>query len=163
MSADSDWGDDPERFFGHMTIKVDAGQDETPPGKTGNNDEGDVDNDDDSFSGMSGLSEDDDEVPFGPSRNAAGEGQPSKSLEILRKISFHGGTALTGVTHPGRACGHLVHDTMPHMNSAVPSIGSACFTLLHRAACRAMMQSCSGLWMFMLECSHPGACAQLRL
>lgn len=103
LSADSDWGDDPERFFGHMTIKVDPGQDnDTSPGKTGK-DGNDDDDDDDSFSGVSGMSEDDDEVPFGPSRNAAGEGQPSKSLEILRKISYHGG-AVTGVTDPDCAC-----------------------------------------------------------
>lgn len=102
LCADSDWGDDPERFFGHMTIKVDPGpDDDTSPGKTG--DDGNDDDDDDSFSGVSGMSEDDDEVPFGPSRTAAGEGQPSKSLEILRNISYHGGAALTGVTHPAFA------------------------------------------------------------
>lgn len=97
MSADSDWGDDPERFFGHMTIKVDTGEDDhTQLGKTGNADDVGDDNDDDSFSGMSGISEDD-EVPFGPSRIAPGEAKPSKSLEILRKISYHGGVAAPGV------------------------------------------------------------------
>ena len=163
LSADSDWGDDPERFFGHMTIKVDPGQDDMPPGKTGNNDEDDDDNDDDSFSGVSGLSEDD-EVPFGPSRLAAGEGQPSKSLEILRKISYHGGAALTGVTHPDCACVHLIHDMMPHVSSAAPLIQGvtestcACFSLLIYTMLR-VMHSCSGFWISTLACSHSGACA----
>lgn len=98
--ADSGWGDDPERFFGHVTIKVDPGEDDytprTHPGKGGSA-AGDDDIDDDSFSGMSGISEDDDEVPFGPSRNAAGEGAPSKSLEILRRMSYHGGHAPPGL------------------------------------------------------------------
>ena len=96
LSADSDWGDDPERFFGHMTIKVDPGQDDTmPPGGTGNKDDDNDNDDDESFSGMSGLSEDDDEVPFGPSRNGGGGegGLPSKGLELLRRISYHGGAA----------------------------------------------------------------------
>ena len=92
-----------------MTIKVDPGQDEdTSPGKTSNNgdadDDDDDDDDDDSFSGVSGMSEDDDEVPFGPSRNAPGEGQPSKSLELLRRISYQGGAAPAGVADPDCAC-----------------------------------------------------------
>lgn len=86
-----------------MTIKVDPGHDDTmPPGETGNNNGAavdDDDSDDDSFSGMSGLSEGDDEVPFGPSRNGGGGegGLPSKGLELLRRISYHGGAAPPGV------------------------------------------------------------------
>ena len=106
-----------------MTIKVDPGQDDdTSPGKTGkggNGDGGDDDDDDDdSFSGVSGMSEDDDEVPFGPSRNAAGESQPSKSLEILRKISYHGGAALTGVTVPD--CAYFLWSVSLHAGVGLP-------------------------------------------
>lgn len=83
-----------------MTIKVDPGEDDPTPGTRhgkGSSASDDDHMDDDSFSGVSGISEDDDEVPFGPSRNTAGEGGPSKSLEILRRISYHGGHATQGL------------------------------------------------------------------
>lgn len=98
MPADSDWGEDPERFFGHVTVKVDPGDDDyTPRPKSGNggNNNDDDDDDNDSFSDVSGISDNDDEVPFGPSRDV-GADIPSKSLEILRRVSYHGGDAQAG-------------------------------------------------------------------
>ena len=99
MHAESDWGEDPERFFGHVTVKVDAGDDDYTPrshAEREGSDNSDDDDDTDTLSGMSGISEDDDEVPFGPSRNVAGEQGQSKSLDILRRASYHGGDIQTG-------------------------------------------------------------------
>ena len=83
-----------------MTIKVDPGEDDPAPGTQagkGGSASDDDNYDDDSFSGLSGITEDDDEVPFGPSRNPTGDGGPSKSLEILRRMSYHGGHAPPGL------------------------------------------------------------------
>lgn len=97
--AGSDWGHDPERFFGHVTVRVDPGEEDTPRSRSGPGDN-DLHSDDDDYSednisGVSGSYEDNDEVPFGPSRVAAGDGKgQSKSLEILRRagsLSHHPG------------------------------------------------------------------------
>ena len=96
--AGSDWGHDPERHFGHVTVRVDPGEEEedkeeeTPRSRSGLADR-DLDNDDyddDNISGVSGSYEDNDEVPFGPSRAVPGEGKgQSKSLEIFRRATSH--------------------------------------------------------------------------
>ena len=91
MFADSDWVDDPERFFGHVTVKVDPGDEEDYTPRTQSEKNGDADDDDDSISDVSGIDDDDDEVPFGPSRTVGGEPGQSKSLELLRRGSYHGG------------------------------------------------------------------------
>ena len=97
LIADSDWGDDPERFFGHVTVKVDPGDEEEYTPRTQSEKNGDADNDDDSISDVSGIDDDDDdEVPFGPSRTIGGEPGQSKSLEILRGASHHGANNLPG-------------------------------------------------------------------
>ena len=92
--AGSDWGHDPERYFGHVTVRVDPGEEEeeTPRSRSGpaDRDLDDDDYDDDNISGVSGSYEDNDEVPFGPSRAVPGEGKgQSKSLEIFRRAASH--------------------------------------------------------------------------
>ena len=96
--AGSDWGHDPERHFGHVTVRVDPGEEEedeeeeTPRSrsKPADRDLDDDDYDDDNISGVSGSYEDNDEVPFGPSRAVPGEGKgQSKSLEIFRRVASH--------------------------------------------------------------------------
>jgi len=93
--AGSDWGHDPERYFGHVTVRVDPGEEEeeeTPFSRSGpaDRDLDDDDYDDDNISGVSGSYEDNDEVPFGPSRAVPGEGKgQSKSLEIFRRAASH--------------------------------------------------------------------------
>ncbi len=98
--AGSDWGHDPERHFGHVTVRVDPGEEEgddkeeeeTPRSRSGpaGRDLDDDGYDDDNISGVSGSYEDNDEVPFGPSRAVPGEGKgQSKSLEILRRATSH--------------------------------------------------------------------------
>ena len=93
--AGSDWGHDPERHFGHVTVRVDPGEEEeeeTPRRRSGpaDRDLDDDDYDDDNISGVSGSYEDNDEVPFGPSRAVPGEGKgQSKSLEIFRRAASH--------------------------------------------------------------------------
>lgn len=72
---------------------------------SGDNNDNDEDDDDGNISGVSGTYDDNDEVPFGPSRAVAGgEAKgPSKSLEILRRIGSHanqhdGGDLEQGIT-----------------------------------------------------------------
>ena len=97
----SGWEHDPERYFGIITVKVDPGEEEEGQHSRsmkgikyvddGEEDEGDDDNDGDNISGVSGSYEDNDEVPFGPPRAAAGEGKdlPTKSLEELSRGGGH--------------------------------------------------------------------------
>ena len=70
----------------------DEEEEETPRHRSGLADR-DLDNDDyndDNISGVSGSYEDNDEVPFGPSRVVSGEGKgQSKSLEIFRRTTSH--------------------------------------------------------------------------
>ena len=120
LSADSGWGEDPERFFGHVTVKVDPGKDDYTPrsqsGKAGNDD--DEEDDDDSFSDVSGIDDEDDEVPFGPARTVAGEPGQSKSLEILRQGSYHGGDVIPQAGNVVRLYGqlHWNPQTVFHLN-----------------------------------------------
>ena len=90
LAAGSDWGHDPQRFFGHVTVRVDPGEEEDTPRSRSGPDDNDLHSDDDysddNISGVSGNYEDNDEVPFGPSRVADGDGKgQSKSLEVLRR------------------------------------------------------------------------------
>ena len=101
--AGLDWGHYPDRYFGtgHVTVRVDPNdEDETPQAKLDDaaSDDSthgdDSDDDDDAISGVSGASysEEDDDVPFGPQRvSKDGKVPQTRSLDILRRTSYHGG------------------------------------------------------------------------
>ncbi len=79
-----------------MTVKVDPGDEQDTQGSwsipdiNALEDDDDDESDDDNMSGVSGGYDDNDEVPFGPSRAVAGQGKgQSKSLEMLRKVGSH--------------------------------------------------------------------------